>query len=200
MQYAEKLVDRENKIVKISDPPFSDEKYYGYISEYPEGIRENGGQYTHAAVWYLKALWEIGEKDEAYRILTMLNPILRCESREEAERYKGEPYVLAGDIYGCDPYRGRVGWTWYTGSAGWLKYTLTEDFFGIKKRGNKLYVKPNLPSAFDCVKVILHLPEKTVLIDYVRGKEEQLLAKGVGIEYLPLDDGEKNSEILCHFR
>ena len=200
LEGAKELVDEQARIVKLSSPPFDKRANYGYISAYPKGVRENGGQYTHAAVWYLKALLEIGEKEEAYRILTMLNPILRCESREGTERYKGEPYVLAGDIYGCDPYRGRVGWTWYTGSAGWLKYTLTEDFFGIKKRGEKLYVKPNFPSSFNHVKVVLRLPQKTVLIEYKRNNVEELLVNGVRVEYLPLDDGEKNLEILCHFR
>lgn len=200
LETAEELVDRQAEIVRLSLPPFDKNSNYGYISAYPKGVRENGGQYTHAAVWYLKALLESGKKEEGYRELTLLNPLLRCESEDAARRYMGEPYVLAGDIYGSDPYRGRAGWTWYTGSAAWLKYTLTEDFFGIRKRGDYLYIKPNFPSSFESVDAEIRLPDQRILIEYRRGDREVLSIEGRKVDYVDLREEAREIKVLCLFR
>ena len=197
---AKMLVDEESEIIRLSVPPFDKRSNYGYISAYPKGVRENGGQYTHAAVWYLKALLAVGQKDEAYRTLRMLNPILRATDEKKAETYMGEPYVLAGDVYGSDPYRGRAGWTWYTGSAGWLYYVLTEDFFGIKKRGDRIFVEPNLPSEFrECVAEI-RLSDRRITIRYQRSEDDGLFFGGKEIESIDLSGEEKELEVVRHFR
>ena len=130
LQYAEKyLVDRENKIVKLLYPPFDNPKGNpGYIKAYVPGVRENGGQYTHAAVWLAKAYFDIGEKDKGLDILKILTPIYHSNNKEIADIYKVEPYVIAADVYSNVDHIGRGGWTWYTGSAAWM-YKVIEDNF-----------------------------------------------------------------------
>lgn len=130
LSYADKyLVDRENKIVKLLYPPFDNPKGNpGYIKAYVPGVRENGGQYTHGAIWLAKAYFEINEKDKAMDILRLLVPIYHSDSKEIADIYKVEPYVIAADVYSNVDHLGRGGWTWYTGSAAWL-YKVIEDNF-----------------------------------------------------------------------
>jgi len=197
---ASALIDERYDLIKLSTPPFDLSADYGYVAAYPKGVRENGGQYTHAAVWYLKALLMARRKEEAYRILRSLNPILRTDSEEKTVRYKGEPYVLAADIYGAEPYQGRMGWSWYTGSAGWLKYVITEDFFGIRKRGDRLFVKPCFPASFDRLRVKIRLPEKRIVIDYARSDKDRLFLEGREIEALDLGEEGEEVKLLCHFR
>ena len=197
---AKALVDEQEGIVRLSVPPFDKTSNYGYISAYPKGVRENGGQYTHAVVWHMKALLSAGEKEEAYRILTMLNPIQRATDRDKARTYMGEPYVLAGDIYGYEPYRGRVGWTWYTGSAGWLLYVLTEDFFGIKRRGDRLFVEPQFPSSFMRAEAEVRLLGKRISIRFERGERDELLLEGKKIDFYDLTREEKEVSLIRHFR
>lgn len=130
LKYAEKyLVDRENKIVKLLYPPFDNPKGNpGYIKAYVPGVRENGGQYTHAAVWLAKAYFDIGEKEKGLDILKILTPIYHSNNKEIADIYKVEPYVIAADVYSNVDHIGRGGWTWYTGSAAWM-YKVIEDNF-----------------------------------------------------------------------
>ena len=199
MRSADRLVDSVHGIVKLLSPPFDARSDYGYISAYPKGVRENGGQYTHAAVWYLKALLELGEGDEAYHVLSDLNPMRRCLTREGTERYMGEPYVLAGDVYGIEPYIGRAGWTWYTGSAGWLKYVLTEDFFGIKKRGDRLTIRPCFPSSFERLSVELVLDDRKFIVEYERGTEHGLYLDERNVDSVDLREIGENPRILCRF-
>ncbi|HIU34675.1 MAG TPA: hypothetical protein IAB02_08935 [Candidatus Pullichristensenella excrementigallinarum] len=116
----ENLAEEEVGIFRLLTPPFDgDCKNPGYILGYPPGVRENGGQYTHGACWYLLALIHEGETEKAHRAVKMLNPIDHARTRQEADRYRVEPYVVAADIYAGNPYGGRGGWTWYTGAAGW---------------------------------------------------------------------------------
>ena len=196
---AGQLVSPIGGIVKLSEPPFDERSNYGYIAAYPKGVRENGGQYTHAAIWYLKALLEAGEGDAAYRIFKMLNPITKCASKEGALKYMAEPYVLAGDVYGASPYIGRAGWTWYTGSAAWLKYTLTEDFFGVRKRGDRIYVKPCFPHEFQEAVCTLRLEKKEVEIRYLRGEKERLIVLGEERDFIDLLVGENKIEAIRYF-
>lgn len=152
MQKAASLIDAEYGIIKLLSPAQTKLHYYGYISSYPEGVRENGGQYTHAAVWYAKALAilrESVEKDgktyDATDILNMLNPIIRGQDVALDRAYKGEPYVLAGDIYSNRDNYGRMGWSWYTGSASILYDTIIRDFLGIRIYGDRMvFSKPAL--------------------------------------------------------
>ena len=196
---AKELYDENYGIVRLSIPPFDDRTNYGYISAYPRGVRENGGQYTHAAIWYLKALWETGQGDAAYEVLKRINPLSKCEKESESRIYKGEPYVLAGDVYGVSPYLGRCGWSWYTGSAGWLKYTLTEDFLGLKKRGEKMYIKPCFPSLFQHLTCKVKIGKKEIMINYQRGARKSILIDKERVEYVDLDRVHEGAEILCYF-
>lgn len=144
------LVDEEHRLIRLFIPPFDKtEKDPGYIRGYPPGVRENGGQYTHAATWVVYALAELGRADEAYRCFSMLNPITHALDRDAAERYRVEPYVVAADVYSEAQRAGRGGWTWYTGSAGWLYRTAVEAILGIRRRGDRLIVRPALPDAWD---------------------------------------------------
>ncbi len=127
------LVDRENKIVKLLYPPFNKPKNNpGYIKSYVPGVRENGGQYTHASTWLAKAYFELNRHEEGLEILKFLCPIYHSNSKEEADKYMVEPYVLAADVYANDEHVGRGGWTWYTGSAAWY-YKVIEDEYNNKK-------------------------------------------------------------------
>lgn len=137
------LVDSENEIIKLFENPFTGSgQQPGYVAAYPEGIRENGGQYTHGAVWLCMALLRLGDIRGAYRLFEMINPAARCRRSEIAEAYRLEPYFLAGDISSNPAAKGRGGWSLYTGSAGWL-YTAALEFLGIKRVKNKIVVKPN---------------------------------------------------------
>jgi len=140
------LVDKEGGIIKLLDPPFQ-EIDAGYISLYPKGVRENGGQYTHGAVWYIWSLFEREMYDTAFELLQMINPAEKCKDGGDGERYKGEPYVIAADVYAGSNI-GQTGWTWYTGSASWYYRCIIEQLLGIKIRGETLSISPHLPSAF----------------------------------------------------
>jgi len=141
------LVDRNLKIIKLLDPPFKESKNIpGYIMDYPKGIRENGGQYTHSVAWYIMALIKCGYIDRAYQYYQMINPINRTLVKESTDTYKIEPYVIAADIYSNFKYPGRGGWTWYTGSAGWFYNVGLTNILGFKKEGNILRIEPAVPT------------------------------------------------------
>lgn len=141
------LVNSEEELIKLLTPPFDKSKPSpGYIQAYVPGIRENGGQYTHAAVWAAMALAELGNKDKAWELFNILDPVNHARTVDEISRYKIEPYVVAADIYSNPQHVGRGGWSWYTGSAGWLYRLITEVLLGIKlEKGNQLRLTPNLP-------------------------------------------------------
>jgi cyclic beta-1,2-glucan synthetase len=140
------LVRRPDGLVLLLTPPFDKTlNDPGYIKGYVPGIRENGGQYTHAAVWTLIAFAELNDGDKATEIFRMLNPINRTNSRANVQRYKVEPYAVAGDIYAEPPHVGRGGWTWYTGAAGWLYRAGLEWLLGFRVRGMSMWVDPCIP-------------------------------------------------------
>ncbi len=140
------LVRRDDGVVLLLTPPFDATPLEpGYIKGYLPGIRENGGQYTHAATWAVMAFAQMGDGDTAAELLTMLNPITHSSTAVDIERYKVEPYVVAGDVYGEPPHVGRGGWTWYTGSAGWLYRTGLESILGFRLRGTRLVIDPCIP-------------------------------------------------------
>ena len=141
------LVDRDLKIVKLLTPAFDKSRDNpGYIMDYPKGIRENGGQYTHAVSWYIMALIKLHMNDKAYEYYEMINPINRSKTKKEEDVYKVEPYVIAADIYSNNDHKARGGWTWYTGSAGWFYNIGITEILGIKKSGNTLRFEPSVPS------------------------------------------------------
>ncbi len=143
------LVDRRAKLLLLLDPPFDKSAQEpGYIKGYPPGVRENGGQYTHAAAWVVMALARLGSGDEVAELFHMLNPINHTRTTTGVDRYKAEPYVVAGDVYGRAPHAGRAGWSWYTGSAAWLYRTGIESMLGLRRRGATFGIDPCIPSSW----------------------------------------------------
>lgn len=151
---SKRLVNREHSLVQLLDPPFDKSNLNpGYIKGYVPGVRENGGQYTHAAIWAAMAFSKLGDNKKAWEILTMINPINHAKSPEEIEIYKVEPYVVAADVYALDPHTGRGGWTWYTGSSGWMYRLIIESLIGIRLEVDKLYIEPCIPSDWVSFKI-----------------------------------------------
>ncbi len=141
------LVDPKYDIIRLLDPPFVDTPHDpGYIKGYVAGVRENGGQYTHAACWVVRAMAEAGRRDEAAEMLHHLSPIWHSRDAAAVARYQVEPYVVAADIYGAAPHQGRGGWTWYTGSAGWFFRVTVESVLGLRlENGDTLALDPRVP-------------------------------------------------------
>jgi cyclic beta-1,2-glucan synthetase len=143
------LVRREPQVVLLLAPPFDRAAMDpGYIKGYIPGVRENGAQYTHAAAWVVLAMARLGHGDEAVELFHMLNPVNHSRTRSDLERYKTEPWILAGDVYDHPAHRGRGGWTWYTGSAGWMYRVAVEGIFGLERRGAVLSVDPCIASSW----------------------------------------------------
>ncbi len=143
----QRLVNRQKNIIQLLDPPFDkSEVDPGYIKGYVPGVRENGGQYTHAAVWMVMAFARLGDAERAMELLRIINPINHGTSAELIALYKAEPYVVAADVYGVAPHTGRSGWTWYTGSAGWMYQLLIESVLGIQRVGDSLRFVPCVPA------------------------------------------------------
>ncbi len=179
-----RLVDKKSGIIKLLTPPFtSNEKNPGYISYYLKGIRENGGQYTHAALWYIKALLKYGEKNRAYEYYSMINPMNR-----NTETYKTEPYVIAADIYSNKSHKGRGGWTWYTGSAGWAYKIGVEDILGLQKTGTKLVINPNVPDNWDNFEMDYKFETTIYKIKAERGKQNKIKLDGKEVKEISLKD------------
>jgi cellobiose phosphorylase len=143
------LVVRGSQILLLLHPPFDrSAQDPGYIKGYPPGVRENGGQYTHAAVWIVMALARLGSGDEAAEFFHMLNPVNHARTSADVARYKTEPYVMAGDVYARPPHSGRGGWSWYTGSAGWMYRAGLESILGLRRRGDTFVIDPCIPSSW----------------------------------------------------
>ena len=143
------LVDRAAGVVRIFHPPFSEiDGDPGYIRSYPEGVRENGGQYTHAAVWVALAYAHQKEYEKAWNMVRLLDPIRHSADPQRMAQRRTEPYVLCGDVYASAPWTGRGGWSWYTGSAGWLYRLLVEELLGVRLDQGALLIEPHLPAAW----------------------------------------------------
>lgn len=149
------LVDPELKLIKLFTGPFANsEPDPGYIAAYPPGVRENGGQYTHGAIWSIFAWAKLGRDDRAGEFFDLINPINHARTAEDAERYRVEPYVLAADVYAVGPYAGRGGWTWYTGSSGWLYRAGVEAILGLRRHGDRLEICSSLPPQWGTASVL----------------------------------------------
>jgi cellobiose phosphorylase len=143
------LVDHDAGLIRLLDPPFDRTAMEpGYIKGYVPGVRENGGQYTHAAVWAAMAFARIGQPDRAWELARTIAPASHTVDTASIERYKVEPYVIAADVYSVDPHVGRGGWTWYTGSAAWMYRLLVESLMGVHLEEGKLRFEPNVPGAW----------------------------------------------------
>jgi cyclic beta-1,2-glucan synthetase len=142
----ERLVRRNDGIVLLLTPPFDRmTPSPGYIRGYVPGVRENGGQYTHAALWNVMAFAQLGDGDRAAELFSLLNPVNHARTAEAVRRYRAEPYVVAADVYSVPPHTGRGGWTWYTGSAGWMYRIGVEVILGISLRHGALHIDPCIP-------------------------------------------------------
>jgi len=140
------LVHRDKKLIQLLDPPFDKSNMEpGYIKGYVPGVRENGGQYTHAAIWAAMAFAALGDNQRFGDLLSIINPINHARSPEEVDVYKVEPYVVASDVYAVFPHVGRGGWTWFTGSAAWLYRLILESLLGISINIDKITFNPCLP-------------------------------------------------------
>ncbi|MGE5126464.1 MAG: GH36-type glycosyl hydrolase domain-containing protein, partial [Betaproteobacteria bacterium] len=154
------LVRRRHGLVALLTPPFDHSTQEpGYIKGYPPGVRENGGQYTHAAVWTVMAMARLGFGDEAVELFHMLNPANHTRTAAEVERYKAEPYALAGDVFAHPSHAGRAGWTWYTGSAGWMYRAGLESILGLRRRGASFEIDPCIPQAWPACSIAWRLGE-----------------------------------------
>lgn len=144
------LIDAENGIIKLLDPPFNKTKLEpGYIKAYLPGVRENGGQYTHAAIWVIIAYTLLGLGDKAVEYYRMINPIEHSRTKEAAIKYKVEPYVISADIYSAENLKGRGGWTWYTGSASWFCRAGLENILGLNIKNGVLRINPCISSKWN---------------------------------------------------
>ncbi len=190
------LIDEQAGVIRLLDPCQTAEKRIGYISDYPSGIRENGGQYTHAAIWYLFALVKIGKQDEAFRLFQMINPVEKCRDAEKNKMYQGEPYVLAGDVYTNKNHYGQCGWSWYTGSAAWAFRLVAEGFFGLERHGNFLSFRPRLPQALDGAVLTLHYRNSVYLIEFRFGLRSRVLQDGVVCEKIELRPDCRSSVLV----
>ena len=151
----ERLVREQDGLVLLLTPPFDTmEPSPGYIRGYLPGVRENGGQYTHAALWNVLAFAKLGDGDRAWELFSLLNPVNHGRTAEEVARYRAEPYVVAADVYSVPPHTGRGGWTWYTGSAGWMYRVGIEAILGITLRRGALHIDPCIPRAWPGYEVL----------------------------------------------
>ena len=187
---SEHLVDRESKIIKLLDPPFDkSDPSPGYIQGYVPGVRENGGQYTHAAVWAAMAFAELNDADRASELLDMILPIDHSRSREAAEVYKVEPYVVAADVYAVAPHTGRGGWTWYTGSAGWMYRAALEWLLGFRVQGSNLVLAPCIPHGWPGFEIAFRYKSSRyeIVVDNPLGVCRGILAAKLDGKMLPAD-------------
>ena len=193
------LVQKEVGIIQLLEPAFDKSDLNpGYIKGYVPGVRENGGQYTHAAVWMIMAFARLGNNERVWELLNMINPLNHGNTAEGIAVYKVEPYVLAADVYSRAPHAGRGGWTWYTGSAGWLYRLITEFFLGLQLQGNTLKIKPCVPGEWKSFKIhyryksslyhieVIQIPageKMSVAVDGVENDENMIILVDDGAEH-----------------
>jgi cyclic beta-1,2-glucan synthetase len=151
---ANRLVRRDGRLIQLLTPPFDKSDLDpGYIKGYVPGVRENGGQYTHGAVWTVMAFSALGDSQRAWELFSLINPVTHSDSADGAAVYRVEPYVVAADVYAVPPHVGRGGWTWYTGSAGWMYRLITESLLGLRLEVDKLRFVPRIPKDWPSFKI-----------------------------------------------
>jgi cyclic beta-1,2-glucan synthetase len=190
-----RLVQEPEGLVLLLAPPFAESADDpGYIRGYPPGVRENGGQYTHAAIWALWALIEVGEVERAVDLFGRLLPIRRALTAEAAACYRAEPYALAADVYSASPWSGRGGWTWYTGAAGWAYRLGLEQILGLRPSEGGWHLDPHIPAAWPGFEIVWRHGATVVRIrvDNPRGVTS-------GVERTVLDGARLERPILPRF-
>ncbi|HZX73633.1 MAG TPA: cyclic beta 1-2 glucan synthetase, partial [Cyclobacteriaceae bacterium] len=167
------LINREKGIIQLLDPPFDTSPMDpGYIKGYLPGVRENGGQYTHAAIWTVMAFAKLGQTKKTEELLKLINPVHHGTTANLVATYKAEPYVMAADVYGVAPHIGRGGWTWYTGSAGWMYQLILESYLGLKREGDTLKFEPCIPADWKSFRVQYRFDETLYNIHVNQNMEE----------------------------
>jgi cyclic beta-1,2-glucan synthetase len=199
----ERLVHRNVKLIQLFDPPFDKSALNpGYIKGYIPGVRENGGQYTHGAIWAAMAFALMGENDRAWEFFSLLNPIHHGGTPKQIATYKVEPYVVAADVYALAPHTGRGGWTWYTGSAGWMYRLLIETLLGVNLEGDQLRLNPRLPKSWPGCKIHYRYRQTIYNITITRlaadsGEVNQLFLDGkeLAVQTVPLVDDRREHSV-----
>lgn len=194
------LVDKDKGLIKLLAPPFDKSALEpGYIKGYVAGVRENGGQYTHAAVWVILALTKLGLGDKAWKYYNMINPINHSNTELEARSYKVEPYVMAADVYIKEPHGGRGGWSWYTGASGWMYKVGLEDILGLKKIEGKGYkIEPCIPEMWNEYDINIKNETEDYKIKVKRGEDKGITINGekANNDLIPKGKGSLNIEVI----
>jgi cyclic beta-1,2-glucan synthetase len=186
----EHLVRSEAKLIQLLDPPFDRSvPSPGYIQGYVPGIRENGGQYTHAAVWVVMASALLGDYDRAWELFGLLNPVNHGSTAAQINTYKVEPYVVAADVYAVPPHTGRGGWTWYTGSAGWMYRLLIEILLGLNLEGDRMRLTPRLPKHWATCRILYRYRQTPYHISIARLSSGVPGAALISLDGVELPDG-----------
>jgi len=197
------LVMRDEGVIRLLAPPFDKwEKNPGYIKNYLPGVRENGGQYSHAAAWFVIAAAKLRLKDDALRLFQMINPINHTRTPADVERYKGEPYVMAADVYHVEGHKGRAGWTWYTGTAGWMYQAAIVHLLGLHIERGVLSINPCVPDDFGPYTIEYKKDGATYIIsvDLIPGYQGEAWLSfegGERVKKLPLDKSRGVHRILA---
>jgi cellobiose phosphorylase len=176
-----RLVNRDNSLVQLLQPPFDRSSLDpGYIKGYLPGVRENGGQYTHAAIWVIMAFASLGDSARAWELLDLINPVMHGSTPDEVAIYRVEPYIVAADICALPPNAGRGGWTWYTGASGWMYRLILESLLGITLEVDRLRFQPCIPDDWKSFKVHYHYRETFYHITVMRiGSAEEVTVDGI---------------------
>jgi len=204
----QRLVRRDAGLIQVLDPPFDNSPLNpGYIKGYIPGVRENGGQYTHGAIWTAMAFAHMGDSERAWELFNLINPIHHGATPEQIATYKAEPYVVAADVYAVAPHVGRGGWSWYTGSAGWMYRLLTETLLGIHLEGDQLRLEPRLPQTWTTCKIHYRFRQTVYHITLTRlaadSAEESLLSldgQPLPGKIIPLQDDHREHSVEMKIR
>jgi cellobiose phosphorylase len=200
----ERLVRKDARLVQLFTPPFDKTtRDPGYVKGYIPGIRENGGQYTHAASWTAWAMASLGDGKQAGELFDLLNPILQSDTTEKASVYRVEPYVLCADIYSASTFVGQGGWSWYTGSAAWMYRLGIEAILGFQKTGNTLRMDPVIPPAWDGFEIRYQFGETVYHIhvenpEHVACHVQKILLDGQSVKdgSIPLIDDQQEHRVV----
>ena len=186
------LIRKDDGLALLFTPPFDDKtaRDPGYIKGYPPGLRENGGQYSHAAMWAILAFAELGQADKAHELFALVNPINHALTTSAIDRYKVEPYVVAADVYSVAPHIGRGGWTWYTGSAGWMQRAGVEGILGIRREGKELTINPSIPKDWPGFEARIRLDDSVYAIRVAQNAESKRTKRRIVLDGQKLNPGK----------
>jgi cellobiose phosphorylase len=195
----QRLIRRKARLIQLFDPPFDKSPLNpGYIKGYIPGVRENGGQYTHGAIWTAMAFALMGENDRAWELFGLLNPVHHGGTPQQMTTYKVEPYIVAADVYAVAPHTSRGGWTWYTGSAGWMYRLLIETLLGVNLEGDQLRLTPRLPKGWTTYKIhyryrqtVYHITISRLATDAAEANQLFLDGEELAVKTVPLVDDRR---------